>query len=207
MKKIVFIYFLAIISIAYSNKPHWLVEVDCEDSLNFFKVHTLNTYNINNCEPEDSNCGEYINLMHYSIFHENETFSNECEIGLRKLKYRFSPVNMSGSAYDSTPHFIFNLLIDGRPVIKDLPLFPSPLYNKSLWGLKISSIRFNNNLGSIEIIIADDELYQELNSNKMKTQINWLWDSNYISAFDPDWNTNWKPITEKDIWDESNFSN
>ena len=57
------------------------------------------------------------------------------------------------------------------------------------------------------MIIGDDELYQELNLNKIGPQINWLWDSNYISAFDPDWNTNWKPITEKDIWNENNFNN
>ena len=49
--------------------------------------------------------------------------------------------------------------------------------------------------------------YHELNSNKMKAQINWLWDSNYISAFDPAWNTSWKPITEQDIWNEKNFNN
>ena len=43
MKKIVFIYFLAIISIAYSNKPHWLVEVDCEDNNEFYSRN----YNFN----------------------------------------------------------------------------------------------------------------------------------------------------------------
>ena len=195
------------INISYSNNPHWLIEIDCEDNMNFFELHTLNTYNINNCKPEDSVCGEYINLMYYSIFQENKTYTNECDVGLRKIRYSLSPVNMSGSAYDSTPHFIFNLLIDNRPVIQDLPLFPSPLYSKSFWGLKISSIRFNNNLGSIEVVVGDDELYQEPNLNKIKTQINWLWDSNYISAFDPDWNTNWQPIKEQDIWDKKNFAN
>ena len=73
--------------------------------------------------------------------------------------------------------------------------------------LKISSIILNNNLGSIEVIIGDDELYQEPNSNKIKSQINWLWDSNYISAFDPDWKANWKPINEQDIWNEKNLNN
>ena len=69
-----------------------------------------------------------------------------------------SKVEMNEFVVPETPEGIFNLLIDNRTVIKDLPLFPSPLYNKSLWGLKISSIRFNNNLGSIEIIIGDDEI-------------------------------------------------
>ena len=207
MKNLLFICFIQLISICYSNNPHWLIEFDCENNLNFFELHTLNTYNINNCTANDENCGEYVNLMYYSIFQNNKIYADECEVGARKLEYSLTPVNMAGSKYDLTPHFIFNLLIDGRSVIKDLPLFPSPLYNKSLWGLKVSSIRFNNNLGSTEILVSDDELYQEQNLNKMNIKINWLWDSNYISAFDPDWNMNWKPITEKDIWNEKNFSN
>tara|TARA_Y100001970_G_C14001432_1_gene733606 strand:+ start:71 stop:709 length:639 start_codon:yes stop_codon:yes gene_type:complete len=202
-----FTYYLVLLTFIHANNPNWLVEIDCENELNFFEMHTLNTYNINNCKPENSYCGEYINLMHYSIFHNNEEYMGECNIGLRKISYSLSPVNMSGSSYDSTPHFIFNLFIDNRSVIQNLPLFPSPLYNKSLWGLKVSSIRFNNNLGSIEVIIGDDELYQEPNSNKIKNQIKWLWDSSYISAFDPQMNSSWKPITEKDIWDNKNLNN
>ena len=207
MKNLLFMCFVNLISLSYSNNPHWLIEFDCENNLNFFELHTLNTYNINSCSSNDRNCGEYINLAYYSIFNNNEVYANECEIGSRKIKYSLTPVNMAGSKYDLTPHFIFNLLIDDKPAIKDLPLFPSPLYNKSLWGLKVSSVRFNNNLGSIEILVSDDELYQEQNPNKMNAHINWLWDSNYISAFDPGWNANWKPVIEEDIWNEKNFSN
>ena len=194
-------------SIALSNSPHWLVEIDCEDNLNFFEIHTLNTYNLRDCNPTKSSCGEYINLMYHSIFYNNLTYSDKCNIGGRILEYSLVPVNMAGSIYDSTPHFVFNLLIDNREVVKDLPLFPSPLYDKSLWGLKILSIRFNNNAGSIEIIVSDDELYEESNANKINSQVNWLWDSNYISVFDPGWKTKWKPITETDIWNENNFNN
>ena len=207
MKNLLFIFSLSLINISFSNNPHWLVEIDCQDSLNFFELHTLNTYNLNNCESEDMKCGEYINLMYYSIFNNNQIYTDQCEIRSRKIEYSLVPVNMAGSLYDLTPHFIFNLIVDNRIVIKELPLFPSPLYNKSLWGLKISSIRFNNNLGSIEIIIGDDELYQEPNLSKIKSQTSWLWDSSYISAFDPEWETNWKPINENDIWNEKNFNN
>ena len=143
MKNLLFMCFVNLISLSYSNNPHWLIEFDCENNLNFFELHTLNTYNINSCSSNDRNCGEYINLAYYSIFNNNEVYANECEIGSRKIKYSLTPVNMAGSKYDLTPHFIFNLLIDDKPAIKDLPLFPSPLYNKSLWGLKVSSVRFN----------------------------------------------------------------
>ena len=186
--------------------PHWLIEVDCEDRLNFFEVHTLNTYNLNNCTSKDKECGEYINLMYYSIFNENQIYSNTCNIGGRELEYIFKPVNMSGSSYDLTPHFTLDLIIDNRLVNQDLPLFPSPLYNSIFFGLKIESIRLNNNLGSVEIIVSDDELYQELNLRKMNTYIHWLWDSSYMSAFDPKWESSWKPITETDIWNRDNFS-
>ena len=99
-----------------------------------------------------------------------------------------------------------NLSIDDRLVIQDLPLSPSPRYSQIFWGLKISSIRLNNNSGSLEIIVSDDELYQELNAYKMDSHINWLWDSSYMSAFDPDWGIKWKPITENDIWNQNNFN-
>ena len=188
------------------SSPHWLMKADCEDDLNFFEIRTLNTYNLNNCTPKDRGCGEYVNLMYYSIFNENEIYSNVCSIGGRQLEYILKPVNMSGSSYDLTPHFTLNLIIDDRLVIQDLPLFPSPLYNSIFWGLKVESVRFNNNLGSVEIIVSDDELYQELNLRKMNSQIHWLWDSSYMSAFDPKWESNWEPITEIDIWNRDNFS-
>ena len=92
----------------FSNNPHWLIEIDCEKDLNFFEIHSLNTYNLNNCDFNKSVCGEYINLMHYSVFHENKAYSNECELQGRKLEYSLVPVNMAGSVYDSTPHFIFS---------------------------------------------------------------------------------------------------
>tara|TARA_Y100001970_G_scaffold214030_1_gene261671 strand:- start:1218 stop:1877 length:660 start_codon:yes stop_codon:yes gene_type:complete len=188
-----------------ASSPHWLIEFDCENELSFFEIRTLNTYNLNNCSPENNQCGEYINLMHYSIFHENKVYSDFCNIGGRELKYSLKPINMTGSIYDLTPHFILNLTIDNRTVIQDLPLFPSPLYDQVFWGLKISSIRFNNRSGSIEIIVSDDELYQHRNINKMDFLVNWLWDSNYMSAFDPDWGSKWTPIRENDVWNGNNF--
>ena len=202
----ILIFSIILFGLNLASNPHWLVEFDCEDRLNFFEMHTLNTYNLNNCNPQDSQCGEYLNLMHYSIFHENKIYSNDCKIGGRKLEYSLEPVNMAGSVYDSTPHFILNISIDNRVVIQNLPLFPSPLYSQIFWGLKILSIRLNNNSGSIEIIVSDDELYQEFNLNKMNAQVNWLWDSSYMSAFDPEWEIKWKPITENDIWNKSNFN-
>ena len=195
-----------LLGVSFSSNPHWLVEIDCEDNLNFFELHTLNTYNLSECNPSNSLCGEYINLMHYSIFYNNKIYSNHCEVGSRLIEYSLTPVNMAGSTYDLTPHFIINITVDKQKVIEDLPLFPSPLYNKSLWGLKFASVRLNNNIGSIEVIISDDELYQESNSNKMKPYISWLWDSSYISAFDPKWKSKWKPIRESDIWHEKNFN-
>ena len=36
----------------------------------------------------------------------------------------------------------------------------------------------------------------------MNSHITWLWDSKYMSAFDPDWKSKWHSITEKDIWNE-----
>ena len=201
-----YIAIFVLFSFGISNTPHWLVEIDCEENLKFFEIRTLNTYNLDNCSNKDSNCGEYINLMHHSIFHNNKPISNQCDIGGRLLEYSLVPVNMAGSVYDLTPHFVFNLLIDNRKVIQDLPLFPSPLYDKSLWGLKISSIRFNGNAENIEIIVSDDELYEQTNSNKMNSHITWLWDSKYMSAFDPDWKSKWHSITENDIWDKKNFN-
>ena len=200
------IFSLFVISLFFASNPHWLIEFDCESDLNFFEINTLNTYNLNNCNSENRLCGDYINLMHYSIFHENKIYADYCDIAGREIKYILKPVNMAGSVYDSTPHFILYMSIDNRTVIKDLPLFPSPQYNQNFWGLKVSSIRFNSNSGSIEIIVSDDELYQELNHNKMNTYVNWLWSSSYMSAFDPNWGDKWIPITENDIWNESNFS-
>ena len=197
--------FIIIFQIILSSSPHWLIEFDCEKDLNFFEIHTLNTYNLNNCDFNQSICGEYINLMYHSVFHNNKVHSGECELQSRKIEYSLKPVNMAGSIYDSTPHFIINLKIDNREVIKELPLFPSPLYDKSLWGLKIASIRYNNNTGSIEVMVSDDELYPDFNPRKLDPQVSWLWDSNYISAFDPEWKTKWKPIIEKDIWNENKF--
>ena len=40
----------------------------------------------------------------------------------------------------------------------------------------------------------------------MKSHISWLWDSSYISAFDPEWKTKWKPVGEEDVWNEKNFN-
>lgn len=194
-----------ILSTSLANNPYWLLEIDCDYSSNFFEVRTQNTYNISNCDNNDSHCGEYINLMYHSIFHENIIISDACELIGRKLEYSLVPVNMAGSSYDSTPHFVLNLIVDDRNVINDLPLYPSPLYNKNLWGLKISSIRFNANAANIEIIVSDDELYEKTNPYKIKTFNQWLWDSDYISAFDPGWESKWKPIVEDDIWNEKNF--
>ena len=70
-------------SFGISNTPHWLLEIDCEEDLKFFEIRTLNTYNLDNCSNKDSNCGEYINLMYHSIFHNNEPISNQCDIGGR----------------------------------------------------------------------------------------------------------------------------
>ena len=57
----------------------------------------------------------------------------------------------------------------------------------------------------IQIFISDDELFQENNPNKMNVMTFWLWDSNYMSAFDPKWEVNWRPINEKDIWSDKNL--
>ena len=70
---------------------------------------------------------------------------------------------------------------------------------------KISSIRFNANSESIEVIVSDDELYEQTNSNKMNSHVTWLWDSQYMSAFDPDWRSKWRPVSEVDIWNKKNF--
>ena len=145
MRKLYFIILsFLILSIILPNSPYWLLEIDCDNESNFFEIRTFNTYNINNCSNENDMCGEYINLMHYSIFHENKMIEDKCDLIGRKLEYSLIPVNMAGSSYDITPHFVLNLIIDNRTVIEDLPLFPSPIYDKSLWGLKISSIRFKN---------------------------------------------------------------
>ena len=206
MQKILsIILFFYLLSITLANSPYWLLEIDCDNNSNFFEIRTLNTYNISNCDNNDSYCGEYINLMYYSIFQKNILISDKCELLSRKLEYSLVPVNMTGSSYDSTPHFVLNLIVDDRSVINDLPLFPSPIYNKTLWGLKISSVRFNANAANIEIIVSDDELYEKTNPYKIKTFNQWLWDSNYISAFDPEWGSKWKPIVEDDIWNEKNF--
>ena len=193
------------LSFKFSSSPHWLIEIDCDKSLNFFELRTFNAYNLLNCDKTKNICGEYINLMFYSIFNNEDALIDYCEIGNRKIKYSLKPVNMSGSKYDTTPHFLLDLSIDNRLVVKEVPLFPSPVYAKELWGLKLSSIRFNNNMGSIEIFISDDELYQESNSNKMNSLTFWLWDSNYMSAFDPKWEMNWKSINEQDVWSKDNF--
>ncbi len=206
MKSKYIIFFLSILfCLKISSSPHWLIEFDCEKSLNFFELKTLNTYNLKNCNQSEKTCGEYINLMYHSIFNNDNKIIDYCEIGNRKIKVSLKPVNMSGSKYDSTPHFLIDFFIDNKQVIKELPLFPSPIYSKVLWGLKVSSIRFNNNLGSIEIFISDDELFQENNPNKMNVMTFWLWDSNYMSAFDPKWEVNWRPINEKDIWSDKNL--
>ena len=206
MKYKCIIFFLSMLfSLKISSSPHWLIDFNCEQSLNFFELKTLNTYNLKNCSKSDKMCGEYINLMYYSIFNNDKKIIDYCEIGNREIKFSLKPVNMSGSKYDSTPHFLIDLFIDNKLVIKELPLFPSPIYSRALWGLKVSSIRFNNNMGSIEIFISDDELYQENNPNKMNVLTFWLWDSNYMSAFDPKWETNWRNINEKDIWSEKNL--
>ena len=183
-----------------SNNFHWLVEIDCDKHLNFFEIRTFNTYNLDNCTADNDKCGEYINLLYYSLSHNNQVYHNTCEVDGRNLEFSFKPINMTGSIYDLTPHFIVNLEIDNRIVIQDLPIYPSPLYDKTLWGLKISSIRFNANLGSVDVIVSDDEHYDQNNSNKINTITTWLWDSNYNSAFDPNWGTKWKPLTESDIW-------
>ena len=64
-------FFIILFNLNLASSPHWLIEFDCENELSFFEIRTLNTYNLNNCNPENNQCGEYINLMHYSIFHEN----------------------------------------------------------------------------------------------------------------------------------------
>tara|TARA_Y100000996_G_scaffold328403_1_gene264492 strand:- start:2238 stop:2585 length:348 start_codon:yes stop_codon:yes gene_type:complete len=107
---------------------------------------------------------------------------------------------MSDSVYDLTPHVTVDVKIDNRTVIQDLPIFPSPFYDKILWGLKVSSIRFNPNLGSVEVIVSDDEHYDQNNNIKIKSVTSWLWNSEYKSAFDPNWSGKWKPLSESDIW-------
>ena len=197
----IFFFFLLISHFALCGNFHWLIEVDCDDDLNFFEISTLNTYNLSNCTPNDSKCGEYINLKYYSTLHKNQIYFGTCDVDGRKLEYTLKPINMSDSIYDLTPHFAITLKIDNRLVVQDLTIYPSPLYDKILWGLKISSIRFNANLGSIEVIVSDDEHYDQNNSNKIKAVTSWLWNSNYKSAFDPNWGTKWEPLTESDIWD------
>ena len=192
-------FFLFISQLALCSNFNWLVEIDCDDDLNFFEIRTLNTYSLSNCMPNDSKCGEYLNLEHYSTIHNNEVYFSVCSIEGREIEYALTPINMSDSAYDLTPHFTINLKIDNRSVIQNLPIYPSPLYDKTLWGLKVSSIRFNANLGSVEIIISDDEHYDQ-NNNKIKAITSWLWNSNYKSAFDPNWGGKWEPLTESDIW-------
>ena len=81
------IFFISLLSLNLATNPHWLIEFDCEEKLNFFEIRTLNTYNLNNCSPKNSQCGEYVNLVHYSIFHENKIYSSDCQIGGRELKY------------------------------------------------------------------------------------------------------------------------
>ena len=129
-----------ILNISLSSSSHWLLEVDCDNNSNFFQIRTFNTYNINNCNEKKQYCGEYTNLIHHSIFHKNKEIHNDCKLMGRNLEYNLTPVNMGGSSYDTTPYFILNLSIDGRNVIKEVPLYPSPIYKKSFWGLKISSI-------------------------------------------------------------------
>ena len=41
MKKMLFVFLpCCLASISLSNSPHWLVEIDCEDNLNFFEIFT-----------------------------------------------------------------------------------------------------------------------------------------------------------------------
>ena len=194
-----------LISINLSNTLHWLAEIDCEENLNLFEIRTLNTYNLNQCEPTHNNCGEYINLMSYSIFHNNQSIEGECYLSGRKIQYLLRPANLSNSEYDTTPHFLINLFIDDHQVLRNLPIFPSPIYNQILWGLKVSSIRFNANTGSITVIVSDDEHYEQTNNAKMNSITTWLWDSDYKSAFDPDWESKWKALDESDIWNVNNI--
>ncbi len=192
---------LIVFHLILSNNFQWLVEIDCDKKLNFFEIRTLNTHNLDNCTAADSKCGEYINLSYYSVHNKNQIYHNICEIDERNLDFSLKPINMAGSVYDLTPYFSINLKIDNRIVVQDLPIYPSPLYDKILWGLKISSLRFNANLGSIEIIISDDEHYdQSSNNNKINAVTTWLWNSSYKSAFDPNWGGKWQSLTESDIW-------
>ena len=205
MQRTLFILSLVfLLDITFSNTRHWLVDVDCEESLNFFQIQTLNTYNLSRCSPENLKCGEYINLASYSAFHNNESIDGHCQLESRTIKYSLIPVNLSNSIYDMTPHFLVNISIDERSVINDLPLFPNATYNQILWGLKVNSIRFNANLASIEIIVSDDEHYDQNNSLKINSITTWLWDSDYKSAFDPNWASQWKPLGEYDIWNIDN---
>ena len=50
--------------------------------------------------------------MYYSIFHNNQSITGKCNVGGRLLEYSFIPVNMAGSIYDLTPHFVLNLIIN-----------------------------------------------------------------------------------------------
>ena len=199
MKKIC-IFLLIIFQFILANNFNWLVEIDCDDDLNFFEIRTLNTYNLSNCNSDNSKCGEYINLEYYSTIHNNLSYIGNCELEDRKIEYILTPINMSDSVYDLTPHFTVDVKIDNRTVIQDLPIFPSPFYDKILWGLKVSSIRFNPNLGSVEVIVSDDEHYDQNNNIKIKSVTSWLWNSEYKSAFDPNWSGKWKPLSESDIW-------
>ncbi len=204
MKKIC-IFSLIISQCILSNNFNWLVEIDCDDDLNFFEIRTLNTYNLSNCNSLDSNCGEYINLEYYAAINMNQNYWGSCDIKGREINYILAPINMSDSVYDLTPHFTVNIKIDNRSVIQDLPIYPSPLYDKNLWGLKVSSIRFNPNLGNIEVIISDDEHYDQNNNKKIKAITSWLWNSDYKSAFDPNWGGKWKPLSESDVWNLDNI--
>lgn len=194
------IYVLIVSQFILANSFNWLIEIDCDDDLNFFEIRTLNTYNLSNCNSKYSKCGEYINLEYYSSTNNNLSYVGNCELDNREIEYILNPINMSDSVYDLTPHFTVNLKIDKRTVIQDLPIFPSPLYDKILWGLKVSSIRFNPNLGIVEVIVSDDEHYDQTNNIKIKAVTKWLWNSDYKSAFDPNWAGKWKPLSESDIW-------
>ena len=67
MKKIC-IFLLIIFQFILANNFNWLVEIDCDDDLNFFEIRTLNTYNLSNCNSKYSKWGVYKFrvLFHYS---------------------------------------------------------------------------------------------------------------------------------------------